>query len=38
MTHDDPDDRPPEIFGGTTTIHLGPGRPSHLLLPVIPES
>jgi hypothetical protein len=36
MTHDDPDDRPPEIFGGITTIHLGPGRPSHLLLPVIP--
>ena len=36
MTHDDPDDRPSEVFDGKTTIHLGPDRPSHLLLPVIP--
>ena len=36
MTHDDSDDRPVDRFGGTTTIHIGPGHPSHLLLPVIP--
>jgi len=34
--HDDPGDRPPEVFGGTTTIHTGAGYPSHVLLPVIP--
>jgi hypothetical protein len=34
--HDDPDDRPPEIFGGRTTIHLGAEHPSSVLLPVIP--
>jgi predicted acyl esterase len=34
--HDDPADRPPEIFGGKTTIHAGPRKESYLLLPVIP--
>jgi hypothetical protein len=34
--HDDPRDRPAEIFGGDVTLHCGPGRESHLLLPVIP--
>jgi uncharacterized protein len=34
--HDDPRDRPSEIFGGKTTLHVGPGRVSYLLLPVIP--
>lgn len=33
--HDDPRDRPPEVFGGRTTLHFGPGRPGWLLLPVI---
>ncbi|HWE83042.1 MAG TPA: CocE/NonD family hydrolase [Gaiellaceae bacterium] len=33
--HDDPTDRPPELFGGRTTIHTGPGTPSSLLLPMI---
>jgi uncharacterized protein len=37
MTHNDPDDRPPEIFGGTVTVHCGPDHPSHVLLPVIPH-
>jgi uncharacterized protein len=36
--HDDPRDRPPDIFGGTTTVHLGPDRPAHVLTPVIPAS
>ena len=34
--HNDPADRPPEVFGGEVTIHTGPEHPSHLLLPVIP--
>lgn len=34
--HDDPRDRPPSIFGGRTTLHLGPERPAYLLLPIIP--
>jgi uncharacterized protein len=32
--HDDPDDRPPEIFAGTHTVHSGDERVSYLLLPV----
>ncbi|HJU50963.1 MAG TPA: CocE/NonD family hydrolase [Acidimicrobiia bacterium] len=35
--HDDPLDRPPEIFGRGMTIHTGPAYPSALLLPVIPR-
>ena len=34
--HDDPEDRPESVFGGTTTIHTGVDHPSCLLLPVIP--
>jgi len=34
--HDDPRDRPPEIFGGVTSLHFGRGRQSYLLLPIIP--
>ena len=34
--HDDPHDRPPEIFGKTVTIHCGPDRRSRVLLPIIP--
>ena len=34
--HDDPHDRPQDVFGGRTTLHLGPDRPAHLLLPIIP--
>jgi len=26
----------PEAFGGRTTLHFGPGREPHLLVPVIP--
>ena len=37
FVHDDPDDRHAAVFDGTTTIHTGPGRPSFLLLPVIPS-
>ena len=34
--HNDPRDRPPEIFAGTTTLHFGGARRPHLLLPIIP--
>ena len=34
--HDDPTDRPPEIFGGKVTLHFGAQRQSSVLLPVIP--
>jgi hypothetical protein len=36
--HDDEQDRPAAIYGGTTTVHTAPGRPSFLLLPGLPES
>jgi hypothetical protein len=36
MTHADPDDRPPELFDTTVTLHTSPEHPSYLLLPVIP--
>lgn len=35
--HDDPDDRPAEIFGGKTTLHSAPGARPSLLLPIIPS-
>ena len=34
--HDDPDSRPPEVFGGTTTLHFAADRPLSLLLPIVP--
>jgi hypothetical protein len=36
FTHDDPADRPPPTFGGTTTLHVGPAHQAFLLLPIIP--
>jgi predicted acyl esterase len=35
--HDDPRDRPADIFGGVTTLHFGGRRQPFLLLPVIPR-
>ena len=35
--HNDPRDRPTEVFGGTTTLHISPERPAHLIAPVIPD-
>jgi predicted acyl esterase len=37
FTHEEPRDRPAEIFGGKVTLHTGPGREGFLLLPVIPD-
>jgi hypothetical protein len=36
FVHDDETDRPPALFGGKVTLHMGPQRPAHVLLPVIP--
>lgn len=36
--HDDPVDRPGEVFAGMVTVHTGPEHRSSLLLPVIPRS
>ena len=35
--HDDPLDRPPDVFGKGVTIHTGPDHKSALLVPVIPR-
>jgi predicted acyl esterase len=34
--HDDPRDRPSDVFGGMTTLHFGGARKPYLLLPIIP--
>src|SRR3954468_10882411 len=34
--HDDPRDRPAAVFGGTNTLHFGPGQEAYVLIPVIP--
>jgi predicted acyl esterase len=36
--HDDPIDRPAEIFAGKTTLHFGRGRQAHVILPIIPST
>ncbi|MTD58907.1 CocE/NonD family hydrolase [Amycolatopsis sp. RM579] len=35
--HDNPSDRPAELFDNTVTVFSGPGHDSFLLVPVIPE-
>ena len=35
--HDDPLDRPADVFGGATTLHFSRDRQPHLLLPIIPN-
>lgn len=36
MTHNDPDNRPPDVFGGRVTLHAGGRRDAYVLLPIIP--
>jgi hypothetical protein len=36
FTHTNPQDRPPEIFGGKNTLHFAPDKAPYLLLPIIP--
>jgi uncharacterized protein len=35
--HNDPRDRPPELYGGKVTVHCGGQRGAYLLAPVIPR-
>ena len=37
FVHDDPAARPPQIYGGRTTLHFGGNRQPHILLPIIPQ-
>jgi predicted acyl esterase len=34
--HNDARDRPPAVFDGTVTLHLGGQHPAHVMLPIIP--
>jgi len=34
--HDDPRNRPPEIFGGKNTVHIAAEKPAYILLPIVP--
>lgn len=34
--HNDPDNRPTDVYGGVTTLHFGPDHDAFILLPVIP--
>jgi hypothetical protein len=36
FVHDDETDRPPAIFSGKVTLHLGKGDAGSILLPIIP--
>jgi hypothetical protein len=36
--HDDPRDRPMDVFGGVTRLHFGTGRQPYLLLPIVPPN
>ena len=38
FVHDDPEDRPAELFTGTVTVHTGGDRQSYLLVPLIPSA
>ena len=38
FTHNDPADRPVEVFGGEVTLYTGADHPSSLLLPVVPAN
>jgi hypothetical protein len=35
--HNDPIDRPPEVFGGDVTLHFGADKQAYVLVPVIPK-
>jgi hypothetical protein len=37
MTHNDPQNRPRDVFGGRVTLHAGGDRAAYLLVPIIPE-
>ncbi|MEK6712473.1 MAG: CocE/NonD family hydrolase [Nitrospinota bacterium] len=34
--HENPEDRPADVFGGRVTLHAGPARAAYVMLPIIP--
>ena len=36
--HDEPMDRPADLFGGKNTLHAGPQTPAYVLLPIVPPA
>jgi predicted acyl esterase len=38
FVHNDPRDRPADIFGGDVTLYASPHRQSYILLPIIPQT
>jgi uncharacterized protein len=38
LLHNDPKDRPPAVFGGDVTLHIGPDQQAYVLLPIIPPN
>jgi predicted acyl esterase len=38
FVHDDPRDRPPEIYGGKTTLHFDGNKNPHVLCPIVPKA
>jgi hypothetical protein len=36
--HDDPRDRPAAVFGGRTSLHLGPEQQAYVLVPIVPPA
>jgi hypothetical protein len=38
FVHDDPHDRPPDVFDSRVTVHTGGDRGSYVLLPVVPPA
>ena len=38
FTHADPNDRPPDLFGGTNVLHFAAEKMPYLLLPIIPQT
>lgn len=38
FVHNDLHDRPPEVFDTMCTVHLDPGQPSFVLLPIVPPN
>ncbi len=35
--HDEPRDRPADVYGADVTLHVGPDHKAHVLLPIIPK-
>ena len=38
FVHDDPRDRPPEIYGGKTTLRFDGNESPHVLCPIVPKA